>query len=133
MFSVCNNCCIKPWLNQNKSKENTSLRTLLKSIWLEWNDLCFFQTNTKSVAVKILYVPRIEEETKQAYISRHNSVSKPSNPFDDHSQWKMVLLYCENLSRLIRGVTSKSDSNYYCVVYTHLELQRKPKSHEVVC
>ena len=36
----------------------------------DWNK---FETNNKSLALNVFFVPHINEEIRQAYISKHNS------------------------------------------------------------
>ena len=95
-----------------------------------------FEQNNKTIALNILYAPYNTKQIKQAYISKYN------NERDSQVNLLMITgvttnchyLAIKNKSRLLRGITSNHDGDFYCLNCFHLyTTRRKLKKHERVC
>ena len=105
MFSVCFHCCIK------------------------------FESNDKSVALNILYVPDDTEKIRHAYKSKYNL--KHENQvillmITDGEKWHYPAV--KSLSALSRGITSKHEGIFYCLkCFQSYTTENKLKNHKKVC
>ena len=68
------------------------------------------------------------------YVSKNNSDQKKELFFND-SKWKgMTLSYSKKLLALLRGITSKHYSEFYCLSCLHsFRTETKLKSHKKLC
>ena len=95
-----------------------------------------YECNNKAIALNILYVPYKTKEIRQAYISEHND--KCNNQVnllmitDGTSNWHYLAI--KNLSRLLRGITSNHNGDFYCLncLYLYRTIS-KLKKHEKIC
>ena len=80
MFSICCSCCIKL---SKKVKNNQERISKIKPFidQYNWKEINFpshkkewkkFESNNKSIALNILYVPYYTEKIRHAYKSKHN-------------------------------------------------------------
>ena len=109
-----------------------------------WNDINFlatrkdwnrFEVNNKNVALNILYVPFNTKKIEIAYKSKYNLVRdnqiillKISNGENWH------YLAVKSLSRLLRGITSNHDGDYYCLNCFHsYRTENKLNAHKKLC
>ena len=105
-----------------------------------WNDINFpankkdwnrFELNNKDVALNILYVPFNTKKIEIAYKSKYNLVR------DNQIILLMIswhYLAVKNLSRLLRGITSNHDGDYYCLNGFHsYRTENKLNAHKKIC
>ena len=78
------------------------------------------------------------QETKQVYISKHNSECKDKAillMITDGKKWHY--LNVQKLSTLLQGITPKHDADYYCISFLHSfkteQIQNELKLYENVC
>ena len=98
----------------------------------DWNR---FEVNNKNVALNILYVPFNTKKNEIAYKSKYNLVRDNqiillmiSNGENLH------YLAVKSLSRLLRGITSNHDGDYYCLNCFHsYRTENKLNAHKKVC
>ena len=107
-----------------------------------WEDIDFpstskdwkkFELNNK-IALNILYVPHNTEKIEIAYKSKHNLTREKqvillmiSNGETSH------YLIVKNLSRLLRGITSNHDGDFYCLNCFHLyRTKNKLEAHKKI-
>ena len=109
-----------------------------------WNDIDFpstgkdwknFESNNKSIALNILYVPHNTKKICLAYklkysLTRENQVILLM--ITDGEKWHYLAV--TSLSRLLRGITSNHNEDFYCLNCFHTyTTENKFKSHEKVC
>ena len=80
MFSICFNCCIKLGTNYKIfSNINSKIKLFIDQYY--WKEIKFpshkknwkkFESNNKSIALNILYVPHNTDEIRRAYRSKCN-------------------------------------------------------------
>ena len=95
-----------------------------------WDNICFpaghkdysaFEKNNSDIAINILYVPHKTQEIRQCYISKNNKTR------NIHADLLMITDGCGNwhylaiksIPRLLRGITSTHDGDFYCLNYFH--------------
>ena len=90
-----------------------------------WNDINFptakkdwnrFELNNKDVALNILYVPFNTKKIEIAYKSKYNLIRDNQIillMISNGENWHYLAV--KSLSRLLRGMTSNHNSNYYCL------------------
>ena len=94
-----------------------------------------FESNNKSIALNILYVPHNTKETRHAYklkynLNRENQVILLM--ITDGKKWHYLAV--KKLSALLRGITSKHDRDFYCLNCFHsFRTENKLKKHKNVC
>ena len=95
-----------------------------------------FECNIKAIALNILHVSYKTKEIRQAYISEHND--KRNNQVsllmitDGTSNWHYLAI--ENISGLLRGITSNHNGDFYCLNYLHsYRTISKLKKHGKIC
>ena len=94
-----------------------------------WNDINFptgkkdwkkFELNNKDVALNILYVPFNNKKIKTAYKSKYNLIIDNQIillMISNGKNWHYLAV--KSLSRLLRGITSNHDGDYYCLNCFH--------------
>ena len=109
-----------------------------------WNDINFpaakkdwnkFEVNNKNVALNILYVPFNTKKIEIAYKSKYNLIR------DNHIILFMIsngtnwhYLAVKSLSRLLRGISSNYNSDYYCLNCFHsYRTENKLNVHKKIC
>ena len=115
--------------NINHNPERTSkLRPFINDY--NWDDINFpaghkdysaFERNNRDITLNIIYVPHNTKQIEQAYISKHN------NERDTHVNLLMIIdgtgnshyLAVKSISRLLRGITSNHNGDFYCLNCFH--------------
>ena len=94
-----------------------------------WNDINFptakkdwnrFELNNKDVALNILYVPFNTKKIEIAYKSKYNLIRDNQIillMISNGENWHYLAI--KSLSRLLRGITSNHDGDYYCLNCFH--------------
>ena len=109
-----------------------------------WNDINFpankkdwnrFEVNNKNVALNILYVPFKTKKNEIAYKSKYNLVRDNQVMLlmiSNGKNWHYLVV--KSLSRLLRGITSNHDGDYYCLNCFHsYRTENKLNVHKKVC
>ena len=109
-----------------------------------WNDINFpatrkdwnrFEVNNKNVALNILYVPFNTKKFEIAYKSKYNLVRDNQIillMISNGENWHYLAV--KSLSRLLRGITSNHDGDYYCLNCFHsYRTENKLNAHKKVC
>ena len=109
-----------------------------------WNDINFptakkdwnkFELNNKNVALNILYVPFNTKKIEIAYKSKYNLIRDNQIILLMISNGENVhYLAVKSLSRLLRGITSNHNSDYYCLNCFHsYKTENKLNAHRKTC
>ena len=98
----------------------------------DWNK---FELNNKDVALNILYVPFNTKKIEIAYKSKYNLIRDNQIILLMISNGeKLALLAVKSLSRLLRGITSNRDGDYYCLNCFHsYRTENKLNVHKKIC
>ena len=112
-----------------------------------WNDINFpankkdwnrFEVNNKNFPLNILYVPFKTKKIEIAYRSKYNLVranliiSNNLLMISNGENWHY--LFVKNLSRLLRGITSNHNGDYYCLNCFHsYRTENKLNTHKEIC
>ena len=103
---------IKPFIN-NYNWNNINFPTAKK----DWNK---FELNNEDVALNILYVPFNTKKIEIAYKSKYNLIRDNQIVLlmiDNGENWHYLAV--KSLSRLLRGISSSHNSDYYCLNCFH--------------
>ena len=100
---------VKPFIYQYNWKEIS-----FPSHQKDWER---FESNNKTIALNILYVPHNTEERRHAYKSKYNL--KRENQvillmITDGEKWHYLAV--KKLSALLRGITGNNNEDFYCVI-----------------
>ena len=108
-----------------------------------WKDIDFpstnkdwkkFETNNEAV-LNILYVPHNTKKIEIAYKSKHNLTREKRVillMISNGKNWHYLTV--KNISRLLRGITSNHDGDFYCLNCFHsYRTKNKLEAHEKVC
>ena len=109
-----------------------------------WNDINFpaakkdwnkFEVNNKNVALNILYVPFNTKKIEIAYKSKYNLIRDNQMillMISNSKNWHYLAV--KSLSRLIRGISSNHNSDYYCLNgFQSYRTENKLNVHKKVC
>ena len=109
-----------------------------------WNDINFpaakkdwnkFEVNNKNVALNILYVPFNTKKIEIAYKSKYNLIRDNQIillMISNGKNWHYLAV--KSLSRLLRGVSSNHNSDYYCLNCFHsYRTENKLNAHKKIC
>ena len=133
-------------LNFNKIDRNPQRISKIKPFIdnYNWNDINFptdkkdwnrFEVNNKNVALNILYVPFNTKKIEIAYKSKYNLVRDNQVillMISNSKNWHYLAV--KSLSRLLRGITSNHDGDYYCLNCFHsYRTENKLNAHKKVC
>ena len=134
-------------LNYQKFENHPERRSNLKPFIDQYNwegiefpshskDWKKFEQNNKTIALNILYVPYNTEQIRPAYISKYNHERDNQVILlmitDDAENWHYLAV--KSISRLLRGITSNHDGDFYCLNCLHsYRTKEKLKKHEKVC
>ena len=83
----------------------------------DWNK---FEINNNDVALNIFYVPYNTKKIEIAYKSKYNLIREKQIillMISDGENWHYLTV--KNLSRLLRGITSNHDGDFYCLNCFH--------------
>ena len=110
----------------------------------DWNDINFpaakkdwnkFEVNNKNVALNILYVPSNTKKIKIAYKSKYNLIRDNQIillMISNGKNWHYLAV--KSLSRLLRGISSNHNSDYYCLNCFHsYRTENKLHVHKKIC
>ena len=118
---------IKPFIN-NYNWNNINFPTAKK----DWNK---FELNNKDVALNILYVPFNTKKIEIAYKSKYNLIRDNQIillMISNGTNWHY--LGVKSLSRLLRGISSNHNSDYYCLNCFHsYRTENKLNVHKKIC
>ena len=108
-----------------------------------WNKIDFpshgkdwkkFESNNKSIALNILYVPYNTEKIRHAYKSKYNLTRENQVIYlmiTDGEKWHYLAI--KRLYALFRGITSKHDGDIYCLnCFQSYTTENKLKKHKKV-
>ena len=95
-----------------------------------------FECNNKPIALNILYVLYNTKQIKQTYISKHNNERDTEVNLlmitDGTNKWHYLAV--KSISRLLRGITSNHNGDFYCLNCLHsYTTEKKLKKHERIC
>ena len=98
----------------------------------DWNR---FEVNNKNIALNILYVPFKTRKIEIAYKSKYNLVRDNQVillMISNGENWHYLAV--KSLSRLLRGISSSHDGDYYCLNCFHsYRTENKLNVHKNVC
>ena len=89
----------------------------------------------RKIALNILFVPYNTKQIRPAYISKYNH--KGDNQvillmITDNKKWHYLSV--KSISKLLRGITSNHNGDFYCLNCFHLcSTKNKLKKHERIC
>ena len=133
-------------LNFNKIDRNPQRISRIKPFIdnYNWNDINFpaakkdwnrLEVNNKNVALNILYVPFNTKKSEIAYKSNYNLVRDNQIillMISNGENWHYLAV--KSLSRLLRGITSNHDGDYYCLNCFHsYKTENKLNAHKKIC
>ena len=107
-----------------------------------WKDIDFPSTNkhwkkfelNNEIALNILYVPHNTKKIEIAYKSKHNLTREKQVillMISNGDNWHYLTV--KNLSRLLRGITSNHDGDFYCLNCFHsYRTKNKLEAHEKI-
>ena len=108
-----------------------------------WKDIDFPSTSkdwkkfelNNEVALNILYVPHGTKKIEIAYKSKHNLTREKQAillMISNGENWHYLIV--KNLSRLLRGITSNHDGDFYCLSCFHsYRTKNKLDAHKKIC
>ena len=108
-----------------------------------WNDINFpaakkdwnkFEVNNKNVALNILYVPFNTKKIEIAYKSKYNLIRDNQIillMISSGKNWHYLAV--KSLSRLLRGVSSNRNRDYYCLNCFHSYRTDGLNGHKKIC
>ena len=108
-----------------------------------WKDIDFPSTSkdwkkfelNNEVALNILYVPHGTKKIEIAYKSKHNLTREKQVillMISNGENWHYLIV--KNLSRLLRGITSNHDGDFYCLNCFHsYRTKNKLDAHKKIC
>ena len=94
-----------------------------------------FESNNKSIALNILYVPHNTEKIRHAYKSKYNQTCETQVillMITDGEKWHYLAV--KNLSALFREITGNNHADFYCLnCFRSYTTENKLKNHKKVC
>ena len=118
---------IKPFIN-NYKRNDINFSATKK----DWNK---FEVNNKNVALNILYVPFNTKKVEIAYKSKYNLIRDNQIillMISNGENWHYLVV--KNLSRLLRGISSNHNSDYYCLnCFQSYRTENKLNAHKKIC
>ena len=109
-----------------------------------WNDIKFptakkdwnkFELNNKDVALNILYIPFNTKKIEIGYKSKYNLIRDNQIlllMISNGKNWHYLAV--KSLSRLLKGITSNHDGDYYCLNCFHsYRTENKLNVHKKIC
>ena len=118
---------IKPFIDKYNWKETDFL-----SHSKDWKKL---ESNNKSIALNILYVPHDNEKIRHAYKSKYN-LNRENQVIllmiTNGEKWHYLAV--KGLSALFRGITSKHVGDFYCLnCFCSYRTENKLRKYKKVC
>ena len=133
-------------LNYEKIKKDPQILSKIKPFidQYSWKEIDFpshskdwkkFESNNKSIAVNILYVPHNTEKIRHAYKSKYN-LTRESQVIllmmTNGEKWHYLAV--KSLSALFRGITCNNNGDFYCLnCFQSYTTENKLKKHKKVC
>ena len=104
------------------------------SITLKWLEK--IRTKNKTIDLNILFAPHNTKQIKQGYISKCNHERNNQVILlmitNDNENWHYLAV--KSLSRLLRGITSNHNRDFYCLNCFHsYRTKERLKKYEKVC
>ena len=108
-----------------------------------WKDIDFPSTSkdwkkfelNNEIALNILYVPHNTKKIEIAYKSKHNLTREKQViliMISNGENWHYLTV--KNLSRLLRGITSNHDGDFYCLnCFRSYRTKNKLEAHKKIC
>ena len=98
----------------------------------DWNT---FEKNNRSIALNILYVPYNTKQIMPAYVSKYNyNKENQVNHLMITDDKKRHYLAIKSIPMLFRGITSKSNGDFYCLdCFSSFRTKNARKIHVNVC
>ena len=108
-----------------------------------WKDIDFPSTSkdwkkielNNEIALNILYIPHNTKKIEIAYKSKHNLTREKQLillMISNGKNWHYLTV--KNLSRLLRGITSNHDGDFYCLNCFHsYRTKNKLEAHKKIC
>ena len=95
-----------------------------------------FEPNIKTIALNILFLPYNTKQIRPAYISKYNHERDNQVILlmitNDDENWHYLTV--KSLSRLLRGITSNHDGDFYCLNCFHsYRIKETLEKHKKVC
>ena len=94
-----------------------------------------FESNNKSIALNILYIPHNTEKIRHAYKSKYNLTRENQVillMIIDGEKWHYLAL--KILFALFRGITGNNHGDFYCLnCFQSYTTENKLKKHKKVC
>ena len=133
-------------LNYEKNKKDPQRMSKIKSFidQCDWKEIDFpsqgkdwkkFESNNKSIALNILYVPHNTEKIRHAYKSKYNLIRENQVihlMITDGEKWHYLTI--KSLSALFRAITSKHPGDFYCLnCFQSYTTENKLKKYKKVC
>ena len=91
-----------------------------------------FESNNRSIALSILYVPHNTEKSRHPYKSKYNLTRENQVillMITDGEKWHYVAV--KSLSALFREITSKHEGDFYCLIcFQAYTRENKIKKHK---
>ena len=133
-------------LNHERIKNNPERMSKIKPFidQYDWKEIDFpstgkdwkkFESNNKSIALNILYVPYNTEKIRHAYKSKYNLTRENQVILlmITHGE-KWHYLAVKRLSALFRGITGNNNGDFYCLnCFQSCTTKTKLKKHKKVC
>ena len=133
-------------LNHERIKNNPERMSKIKPFidQYDWKEIDFpstgkdwkkFESNNKSIALNILYVPYNTEKIRHAYKSKYNLTRENQVILlmITHGE-KWHYLAVKRLSALFRGITGNNNGDFYCLnCFQSCTTKNKLKKHKKVC
>ena len=133
-------------MNHEKIKKDLQRISQIKSFIDQYNlkeidfpshgkDRKKFESNNKSIALNILYVPHNTEKIRHEYKSEYNLTRENQVillMITDREKWHYLPV--KRLSALFRGITSKHEGYFYCLnCFQSYTTENKLKNHKNFC
>ena len=133
-------------LNHEKIKKKTERISKIKPFinQYNWSDIDFpstgtdwkkFESNNKSIALNILYVPHNTKKICHAYKSKYNSTRENQVillMITDGEKWHHLAV--KKLSALLRGVAGNNNGDFYCLnCFRAYTTENKLETHKKAC
>ena len=92
--------------------------------------------NSNTIALNILFVPYKTKQIRPAYISKYNHKRNDKVILliitDSDNNWHYLAV--KNISRLLRGITSNHNGDFYCVnCFLAYTTEKRFEKHERMC
>ena len=142
MLSICFNC----GCNYEQIEKDHQRISKIKPFFdqYNWNGIDFpshskdwekFESNNKSIALNVLYVPHNPEEIRHACKSKHNKIRENQVillMITDGKKWHYLAV--KSLPALLRGITGNNNGDFYCLnCFRAYSTKNRLKKHKREC